>query len=79
MHPVSSVPPSPPAAAVLKKVVEGQGTGHRLLASQNDTGLRGILADTIGDHLIAGARFDDGALLNGRAGGQTSGLRGVMP
>ena len=95
------------AAAVLKKVVEGQRgvdfirhrrvrslpgdvravghrevrlvvSGHRLLASQNDAGLRGILADTIGDHLIHGdARFDDGALLNGRAGEQASGLRGV--
>ena len=53
-------------------------SGHRLLASQNDAGLRGILADAIGDHLIHGdARFDDGALLNGRAGEQTSGLRGV--
>ena len=53
-------------------------SGHRLLAGQNDAGLRGVLADTTGEHLIHGDTcFDDGSLLNVRAGEQTSGLRGV--
>ena len=52
--------------------------GHRLLAGQHDAGLRRVLADAIGDHLVdADARLDDGALLNGRAGEQAAGLRGV--
>ena len=39
--------------------------GHRLLASQHDAGLRRVLADAVGDHLVDGdAGLDDGALLN---------------
>ncbi len=51
-------------------------SGHRLLASQNDAGLRRILPDALGDHLIhRDAGLDDGALLNVRAREQTSRLR----
>ena len=42
--------------------------GHGLLAGQHDAGLRRVLADAVGDHLVdADAGVDDGAFGNVRA------------
>ncbi len=52
--------------------------GHRLFAGQHDAGLRRVLADMAGDHLIdADAGMDDGALRDVRARQQAAGLAGV--
>ena len=64
--------------AVGQRVVGFVIAGHGLLASQYDTGLRRVLANRIGDHLIHGdAGTNDGSFLKVRTGKQAARLRRV--